>query len=77
MSRIPLADIETLLTTGWINLETLDLSRIIQPGQVVTVVLSDATFNVPDTVGSANVLGSKQHQFEDGGLVKVRVLERR
>lgn len=78
MSRIPLSDIEQLLAAGWINAEILDLSRIIQPGQVVTVILSDATFLVPATLpGGAETIGSKQHQFTDGGLVKMRVLERR
>ena len=77
MSMIPLSDIEQLLATGWINAEILDLSRLIQPGQVVTIILSDATFSVPATLpGGAETIGSKQHQFTRGGLVKVRVLER-
>ena len=74
---IPLSDIELFLAQGWTNVELLDLSRIIQPGEVVTVILSDGLFDVPATLpGGAEAIGSKQHQFTDGGLVKMRVLER-
>ncbi len=73
---IPLDDIERLLATGWFNVQALDLSRLIEAGQVVTIVLSDAPFEVPSQVGGANVLGSRQKQFSDIGLVKVRVLAR-
>ena len=74
---IPLSDIELFLAQGWTNVELLDLSRIIQPGEVVTVILSDGLFDVPVILpGGAETIGSKQHQFTDGGLVKMRVLER-
>jgi len=76
MPRIPLEDVEQILTYGWINVDAIDMSRLIQPGQVVTIILSDATFTVPDTVGTANVLGSKQREFTNKGLVKIRAVER-
>lgn len=76
MANIPLNDIEQLLATGWENLTVLDLSRLIQPGQTVTVILSDAPFPVPEQVGGANILGSKQKEFDGLALVKVRVLKR-
>lgn len=73
---LPLSPEEQVLATGWINKNGVNLSRLIQPGEVVTIVLSDAPFIVPDQVGGANVLGSRQHEFTSIGLVKVRVLER-
>ena len=76
MMSIPLDAIEQVLTRGWTNKNGFDISRVIQPGEVLTIVLSDAPFTVPDTIGSANVLGSKQHEFTGLALVKVRVTER-
>jgi hypothetical protein len=73
---IPLTPEEQVLAVGWYNKNGVDLSRVIQPGQVVTVVLSDAPFDVPNQVAGANILGSRQHEFESLGLVKIRVLER-
>lgn len=74
---IPLSELEQMLSSGWVNVRKWDLSRVIQPGQVVTLILSDATFEVPATLpGGAVVLGSRQHEFEGVGLVKVRVLQR-
>lgn len=78
MSRLPLNELEQFLTTGWVNLEVLDISRVIKPGQVVTVILSDGPFDVPaELPGGAERLASTSHGFEDGGLVRMRVLERR
>ena len=74
---IPLNDIEQFLVTGWFNTPALDLSRLIQPGQTVTVILSDSPFEVPDVLpGGANTIGSRQKSFNDLALVKVRVIER-
>jgi len=74
---ITLNDVEQFLVTGWFNTPALDISRLIQPGQTVTVILSDGPFQVPDVLpGGANTIGSKQRTFNSLALVKVRVLER-
>lgn len=73
---IPLNDIEQYLVNGWINTLALDLSRVIESGQVVTIILSDDTFTVPAQIGSANIIGSRQKQFTSPALLKVRVLQR-
>lgn len=74
--NIPLDAIEQVLTSGWSNRNRFSIDRVIQPGQTVTIVLSDAPFTVPDKVGDANILGSKQHEFEGTALVLLRVVER-
>ena len=72
-----LNDIETFLCSGWFNRIDLDISRLIEPGQVVTIILSDAPFTVPeDLPGGAVTLGSKQKEFGSLGFIRMRVLER-
>lgn len=78
MSRLPLNELEEYLAKGWINLEVLDISRVIKPGEVVTIILSDGPFDVPTELpGGAARLASTKHEFEEGGLVRMRVMERR
>lgn len=77
MSRIPLNDVEQFLVTGWTNVEVLDVSRLIAAGKTVTIILSDGSFTVPETLpGGAAVLASKQHTFGSQALLKLRVLTR-
>ena len=77
MSRIPLSDIEQFLVSGWMNVDTLDVSRLIPAGQTVTIVISDAPFTVPDPLpGGANVIASKQYTIVGSALIKVRVITR-
>lgn len=74
---IPLNDIEQFLAAGWENIQAVDLSRLVQPGQTVTVIISDGPFTVPDTLpGGAQTIASKQHTFQSLALVKMRVLRR-
>jgi len=74
---IELNDIEKFLVAGWINTERLNLSRLIDAGTVVTVILSNGEFSVPDTMpGGAIVLDSRQHAFTDDALMKIRVVTR-
>jgi len=75
--NIPLNDVEQLLVGGWINVQDIDLSRLVLAGQTVTVILSDGPFVVPETLpGGAVTLASKQHQFSNDALLKMRVLTR-
>lgn len=74
---ISLSDIEQFLVSGWLNVQHLDLSRMIEAGQTVTIILSDGPFDVPDTLpGGAQTVGSKQHTFAGVALLKLRVLTR-
>lgn len=76
MAEIPLSDIEAALAAGWLNVNVLDLSKKVDNGTTVTVILSDDTFTVPTTIGSANVLDSKQYTFTADALLKIRALTR-
>jgi hypothetical protein len=74
---IPLSDIEQFLAQGWENISVVDLSRLVQSGQTVTIILSDGPFEVPQTLpGGAQTVASKQHTFQSLALVKMRVLRR-
>lgn len=74
---IPLSDIEQFLVSGWLNVDVLDLSRLIEAGRTVTIVISDGPFEIPDPLpGGANVIASKQHTFADQALIKMRALTR-
>lgn len=73
---IPLTDIELHLTRGWFNSTELDLSRLLNSGEVITIILSDGTFDVPATIGGANVISSRQKECTDQAIVKVRLTQR-
>ena len=51
---IPLSSIERILCDGWLNLHEVDLSRLVEAGQTVTIILSDGPFAVPDTLTDAS-----------------------
>jgi len=77
MLRVPLNNVEQFLATGWTNTEALDVSRLVEAGRTVTIIVSDGPFEVPDVLpGGAQVVGSRQHTFGSQALVKVRVLTR-
>lgn len=74
---IPLSDIEQVLASGWLNVTTVDLSRLVQAGTTVTIILSDGEFVVPDPLpGGVALVASKQHTFGSDALLKMRVLTR-
>lgn len=75
--QLEIPDLLRFYTTGMVNLDVLDLARIIEAGQVVTVILSDAPFEVPDTLpGGAQKIASRQHQVENIAVALVRLVER-
>ena len=76
MADIALSDLARVLASGMTNIRDDTIERVIEPGQVVTIVLSDAPFDVPSQVGDANVIGSVQHEWQHIGLAAVRWLER-
>jgi len=73
---ITLLGAEKFLCRGWINLHKLDLSRLIESGQTLTIVLSDGAFDVQKLPGDVRVVSSVQRTFDDMGLVTMRVLIR-
>lgn len=77
MQMIPLSEIEAFLASGWRNIDTIDLTRLVDAGTTVTIILSDGPFTVPPILpGGANTLASKQHTFDAAALLKMRVLTR-
>ena len=74
---ITLSDIEQFLVSGWTNTQQLDLSRLVDSGTTITVILSDGEFVVPDTMASgAVVIDSRQYTFTAAALMKIRAITR-